>query len=176
MNIDNTANSSKHGSPNRPASSERETPKLHRLDEVRRREGVSRRTVARRMGVGLAAVEEQECESTDVPISVLYAWRKALGVPLAELLADSDDRLSTPAVRRGQFVRLMKTALSILEQAEPPSLRRLAQRLVDQLIEIMPELRDVNSWPDVGQRRRRDEYGRAARHSLPDDLFFERGD
>ena len=176
MSINSTANSSKDRCPNRPASAERKTPALHRLGKVRRREGISRSAVSRRLGVAMATVERQECESTDLPLSVLYAWQNVLGVPLVELLAEPNDSLSTLPARRAQLVRLMKTALSISEQAERPPLKRLAQTLIDQLIEIMPELRGVNSWHDVGRRRRRDEYGRAAEHSLPDEMFLDHGD
>lgn len=174
MSINSTANSSKHGCPNHPASTGAKTPALHHLAKARRREGISRRTVARRLGVAMATVELQECESTDISISVLYAWQNVLGVPVAELLAEPKDPLSTPAARRAQLVRLMKTALSILENAKQPPLRRLAQTLIDQLTEIMPELREVNPWHEVGRRRRRDEYGRAAEHSLPDEMFLDR--
>ncbi len=176
MGIDHTSHSSKHSHLNRPASGVENARKLHRLGETRQREEISRRSIARRLGVDVATVELQEGEFTDIPLSALYAWQDALGVPLVELLVDSDERHSTPAIKRGQLVRLMKTALSILEQAEPPPLRLLAERLVGQLLDVMPELREVNSWPDVGQRRRRDDYGRAARHSLPDELFFDRGE
>jgi len=42
-------------------------------------------------------------------------------------------------------------------------------------IEIMPELKDVSPWHVVGQRRRLDEYGRAAERSVPDSIFYEPG-
>ena len=166
----------KHEDANFPVSKLTKTPPLHRLGEVRRQEEISRRTVARRLGIDVATVEIQECGSTDIPLSVLYEWQKALDVPIVELLEEPNDSLSTPLVKRAQSVRLMKTALSIFENAKQKSIRRMAQTLINQLIETMPELRDVNSWHIVGRRRRRNEYGRAAEHSLPDEMFMERGE
>jgi hypothetical protein len=43
--------------------------------------------------------------------------------------------------------------------------------LVEQILEIMPELRDVTPWNTVGQRRTLDDVGRTARYSMPDDIF-----
>ena len=106
---------------------------------------------------------------------MLYKWQEVLKVPLVELLAEPSDALSSPLVDRARFVQLMKTAQSIMEQAKQPSVRRLARRVIGQLVEIMPELQEVNSWPVVGQRRRRSEYGRAAERSLPESAFSELG-
>ena len=46
-------------------------------------------------------------------------------------------------MQRAQMVRLMKTALAILEQADQEAVRLMAQTFVDQLVDIMPELRVV---------------------------------
>ncbi len=62
---------------------------FHRLAAVRRSQGVSRRTIARRMNVEPAEVRRQEDEQSDLPLSVLYQWQKALDVPLSELLVES---------------------------------------------------------------------------------------
>ena len=88
---------------------------LHRLATVRRLQGISRRTVARRLNVEVAEIRRQEEETNDLPLSVLYEWQKALDVPVAELLVESEDALSQPLLQRAQLVRLMKTALAILE-------------------------------------------------------------
>ena len=113
-----------------------------------------------------------EDETCDLLLSTLYQWRAALGVPAANLLLDEDDGLSAPVLKRARMIRLMKTAAAILERAEQDSMKRLAQMLVDQLIEIMPELETVTAWHAVGQRRSLDECGRIAEHQLPDDWFM----
>ena len=79
-------------------------------------------------------------------------------------------------LKRAQLVRVMKTVLAILEEAKQAPIRRMAQTMVDQLIEIMPELQGVSPWHAVGKRRRRDDYGIAAERRLSEDVFLERMD
>ena len=146
---------------------------LHRLAVVRRLQGVSRRTLARRMNLDISEVRRQETENCDLPLSQLYEWQKALGVPVAELLVESEDTLSQPLLQRAQMVRLMKTSLALLEQADQEAIRLMAQTLIDQLVEIMPELQGVSAWHAVGKRRRLDELGIAASRSLSDDVFID---
>ena len=149
---------------------------LHRLALVRRREGVSRRTVARRLQIDVARVKSQEDENADMLLSTLYQWRDVLDVPVAELLVDSNDPLSAPVLKRAQLVRLMKTATTILERSHQIAIRRMAQTLIEQLLELMPELETVTPWHAVGQRRTRDELGQAAQRGLAIDWFQEVGD
>ena len=149
---------------------------LHRLAFVRRREGISRRTVARRMKTDLAQVKSQEDETADMLLSTLYEWQKVLDVPIEELLVESNDPLSAPVLKRAQLVRLMKTARTILQRAHQLSIQRMAQTLVEQLLEIMPELESVTPWHAVGQRRTRAELGKAAQRGLSLDWAHDLGD
>lgn len=135
---------------------------LHRLAHVRELQGVSVRTMARRMQVDSRTVRREENPQEDISLSVLYRWQKALGVPLIELLEENDEPLSAPVLKRARMVRLMKTATAILEQSRQSSVRRLAENLVDQLLEMMPELEGVTPWHSVGRRRSQAEVGRAA--------------
>ncbi|HUT95699.1 MAG TPA: hypothetical protein VMY37_39960 [Thermoguttaceae bacterium] len=144
---------------------------LHRLALVRRREGVSPRTVARRLRIDVARVKAQEDENADMLLSTLYQWQEALDVPIGELLVESNDPLSAPVLKRAQLVRLMKTATTIFERSHQISIRRMAQTLIEQLLELMPELKSVTPWHAVGQRRTRDELGQAARRGLSLDWF-----
>ncbi len=145
---------------------------LHRLGKVRRLQGVSRRLLAKRMQLQVADIRRQE-EASDLPLAVLYEWQKVLEVPVAELLVDSEETLSRPLQQRAQLVRLMKTALAILEQADNEATRAMAQTLVDQLVKIMPELSGISPWHLVGQRRRLDELGIAATRTLSADAMAE---
>jgi transcriptional regulator with XRE-family HTH domain len=144
---------------------------LHRLETVRRQQGVSLRNVARRLGIDIEHARQQEQETADLPLSVLYRWQQVLDVPLVELLVDSDSPLSPPVMERARLVKLMKTAAALHEKAASKSLRRMVQTLVDQLVEIMPELKDVAPWPSVGQRRTPDECGRTAEQLLSAEFF-----
>jgi transcriptional regulator with XRE-family HTH domain len=134
---------------------------LHRLGEVRQREGLTQRKVARLLGISIREVERQEQPSSDMLLSDLHRWQKVLGVPVAELLDESDGGLSPPVLLRVRLLRAMKTVRSIQERARQVSMRRLAEMLVDQLVEIMPELKDTAAWPAVGPRRPRRDLGQA---------------
>jgi transcriptional regulator with XRE-family HTH domain len=144
---------------------------LHRLSTVRRQQGISLRNVARRLNVEMSVVRQQEEETADLPLSILYEWQKVLEVPIAEILVDCNTPLSPPVMERARMVKVMKTVAAIAEKANTPSLKRLLQMLCDQLLEIMPELTDVAPWHSVGQRRTLEEYGRAVERQMPDNLF-----
>jgi transcriptional regulator with XRE-family HTH domain len=154
-----------------PAAS---SPPLQRLASVRRLQGLSRRTVARRLNLEIEQVRRQECETADLPLSVLYAWQRVLEVPVAELLVEAGDGLASPVLERSQLVRLMKTVLAVREQARQESIRRMAQTMIEQLVEIMPELANVGPWHVVGQRRHLDELGVAAQRRMAEDVFIDR--
>ena len=146
---------------------------MHRLGEARRQEHIFAPQRGADLGITIEDVRRQECKTTDLPLSVLHKWAKVLGLPVAELVEEPDDSLSTPLFNRARLVRVMKTAMAILERTGDPRTKRLAQTMVDQLIEIMPELRGVSAWHAVGKRRRLDELGIAAERSLSDEVFMD---
>jgi transcriptional regulator with XRE-family HTH domain len=145
----------------------------NRLAQVRRLQGLSRRTVARRLNVDIEQVRKYECETADLPLSVLFAWQKVLEVPVTELLVEADDSLASPILERSRLVRLMKTVFAIRAQAKQESIRRMAETMVNQLVEIMPELINIGPWHAVGKRRRLSELGVAAQRRLKDDVFLD---
>ena len=126
---------------------------LHRLGEVRRSEGLTRRKLAKRLGISAAQVQEQERPSADMLLSDLYRWRRALDVPAAELLHEPQAELSPPVQFRSRLLRAMKTVRSIQAGVRQASIQRLAAMLADQLVEIMPELKDTVAWPALGAHR-----------------------
>ena len=144
---------------------------LHRLGEARRQENVSLGSVARHLGITIQDVKRQERTTTDLPLSVLRKWAKVLGLPVTELIREPDDSRSTPLVNRASLVRVMKTAMALLERAGNSRTKWLAETMVDQLIEIMPELRGITAWHSEGKRRRLDELGMAAERCFSDELF-----
>ena len=146
-------------------------PALHRISEVRRQQGISLRSAARRMSAEVSQLKEEEQETTDLRLSDLYRWQQALEVPVTDLLSEQTEPLSRPVMLRAQMVRVMKTAGAILEQSDASGVQAMAQTLVGQLIEIMPELAEVSPWHTVGQRRSLDDYGRAFDRRLSDDML-----
>jgi transcriptional regulator with XRE-family HTH domain len=153
------------------AGQSRSRQKLQRLAIVRRQEGISRRTIARRLGIGLREVRAQEQESADLPLSTLYRWKEILNVPISGLLEEDAGDLSAPVMFRAKLLRVMRTAATILQRTRNPATRRMAQLIVEQLIEIMPELKNTHPWPSVGKHSKRRDLGRAARLRLPADLM-----
>jgi transcriptional regulator with XRE-family HTH domain len=143
----------------------------HRIADVRRQQGVTLRNVARRLGIPLPVVRRQEQADCDMRLSELLRWQEVLEVPIAELLVEGDGQLSGPVLARSRMVKLMKTAAAIRERSRDPSISRMVTMLVEQILEIMPELADVTPWHTVGQRRTRDDLGRTARMVVPEDAF-----
>ena len=116
-------------------------------------------------------VRAQEEPAADLKISDLLKWQEILEVPLSDLLVDTQGPLSEAVSQRASMLRVMKTAKAILESAQDDSIKRLANMLVEQLTQIMPELAEVSAWHTVGQRRTQDEVGRIVERSIPDSFF-----
>ena len=144
---------------------------MHRIAEVRQRQGVTIRNVARRLGLEMSLVRRQEQPDSDLRLSEVMLWQSVLEVPIAELLVEGEGQLSGPVLERSRMVKLMKTAAAIRERTSGTPVGRTVDMLVEQILEIMPELRDVTPWHTVGQRRTLDDVGRTARCSMPDDIF-----
>ncbi len=147
--------------------------KLHQLGDARRRQGLSVRCVAQRLGKSVGEIRAQEEDEADLLVSELYRWQAVLEVPLEELLEEPNDTLSTRVLTRARMLRVMKTARALRAQARSEAEHRLSKLLIAQLVEIMPELREVAAWPTVGHRRTTDELGRIAERTVPDDWMFE---
>ena len=90
---------------------------LHRIQEVRRLQGMSLRTAARQLGTDIRSIRAQEQATTDLRLSDIYNWQRALDVPISELLVDEDEPLSRPVRERGAMLKIMKTARSLVEGA-----------------------------------------------------------
>ena len=118
-----------------------------------------------------AAVSHISYAGSMVAISVVIPTYNPRG-PLADLLEEGEGQLSGPVLARSRMVKLMKTAAAIREQVgDQTQASRLVGQLIEQILEIMPELADVTPWHTVGQRRTLDDVGRAARNTVSDDLF-----
>jgi hypothetical protein len=95
-------------------------------------------------------------------LSQLYAWRAVLDVPTSELLP-LDDVVPDPIRNRALLLRTMKTARQLEDLSRGTRLEPAVASLVDQLIELMPELAEVPAWPSIGQSRVPREPGGATR-------------
>jgi len=144
---------------------------LHRAAEVLRQEAISLRTVARRMNVSAEQARDELNPERDLRLTELYRWKSALRVPTIDLLIHPGTGLSDSIQIRAKLLKMMKTVRSIQESCEDEGVTRLAERLERQLTDLMPELKDVASWPSVGKRRTLDELGAIAERILPESIF-----
>jgi transcriptional regulator with XRE-family HTH domain len=156
------------------SGADRSWQQLHRIAEVRQRQGVTLRNVARRLGMSLPVVRRQEQSDCDLRLSDLHRWQQVLEVPVAELLVEGEGQLSGPVLERSRMVKLMKTAAAIRERCQGTPAGRMVDMLVDQILEIMPELADVTPWHTVGQRRTLDDVGRTGRMTVAEEIFRRR--
>lgn len=146
-----------------------ERKRYHRVATVRRLEGMSSSRAAARLGVPLSHVERLEDEYIDLPLSLLYAWQRALDVPLSELVIGGIAGTPEGIWDRAKLLKAMKTVGSILEVTEDSTVERMATNLRNELIQIMPELSDVKPWPRAGTPRKPHEcFGRILEQPFTD--------
>jgi transcriptional regulator with XRE-family HTH domain len=129
--------------------------------------------VARKLGLTVTQIRDEERETADLSLSVLYRWQQALGVPVAELLVQQDDALSPSIRTRSRLLKIMKTVRTLEQHTCSPASARLITQLAGQLLELMPELRDVGGWQGTGHRRTLDELGRIADNPFPDHILMD---
>jgi transcriptional regulator with XRE-family HTH domain len=131
----------------------REIPKkLNCISQVRQRQGMTLRTVARRWDLEISDIRRMEQPTADLRISELLAWQRLLEVPLHELLVDTELPLSPPVLQRAQLIRLMKTIVTLRDKSTEPEAKHLIERLLLQVLEIMPELKNVGPWHETEER------------------------
>ncbi|MBQ6828982.1 MAG: hypothetical protein IJO46_13310 [Thermoguttaceae bacterium] len=138
------------------------TRPLHFIASTLRKQNATLAGCARRLGIAPAEAAAQARPDADLTLSQLYAWRAVLDVPLSELLP-LEDVVPDPLRNRALLLRTMKTARQLQDLSRGSRLERVAASLVDQLIELMPELAAVPAWPTVGQSRAPREPGGATR-------------
>ena len=122
---------------------------LNCISTVRQRQGMTLRTVARRWDLEISDVRQMEHPTADLRISELHAWQRLLEVPLHELLVDTELPLSPPILQRAQLLRLMKTVVTLREKSTDLEVSHLIERLLHQILEIMPELKNVGPWHET---------------------------
>jgi transcriptional regulator with XRE-family HTH domain len=150
-----------------------DNPPLHRLGEVRKLRRLSIGDVARKLQLDPDQVKQQEQATTDLTLSLLYRWQQLLKVPIGDLVIDAHHPLASPAVSREKLAKVMEVGLWILAHTKQPAIRRMAHTLVDQLVELAPELKPIAVAHSAGQEQRFDEQGRAMKGPLPVDFFLE---
>ena len=85
---------------------------------------------------------------------------------MANLIEEPESTLDNPVKKRAAMVRIMRSAVSISEEASSEKMSALADTLVSQLVDLMPELEGLSAWPQYGQRRGPEEVGRVAERPM----------
>jgi transcriptional regulator with XRE-family HTH domain len=147
-----------------------QTKPLHRLQEIRNQQDISIRSLSRRMNVTASEVRMQEEPDFDLRLSTLYRWQQALGVPAAELLVEAGDGLSAPIQLRARLLRMMKTIATILDQPQSDRTTNLIANLKNDILEVMPEVENVDRWHGSSSDRSGDIAAAVLRQI--DDAFF----
>ena len=111
---------------------------LHQIAAVRRREGLSLQDAAKILNVPLDFVIWQERETSDLRLDELWAWQRALDVPVEDLLIEPYGLMPSTAVTREEIHRAMKTTLEIAHRDTSYRIQRMARRIVELLMEIVP--------------------------------------
>lgn len=133
---------------------------LHRVRVVREQQGVSLRSMAKRLNIDIPTYREMEDPLNDLSMSELRRLQETLDVPLCDLL-DDRETLSRQVEERAKLIRIMKTATALKDSAAQAGVKRMCEMLCEQLIDLMPELAEVSAWPQYGGRRGKSAVGRA---------------
>jgi hypothetical protein len=143
----------------------------HRISDVLQEEGITLRTAALRMGIRVSQASQEADATCDLNLSALGRWQAALQVPIADLLTPPNPSLSAAIGWRAGLVKAMKTVRSLQLHIDNESVQLLSISLAQQLMEMMPELTTISSWPVCGRRRPGDELGVIVDRQLPDEFF-----
>ncbi len=142
---------------------------LHRLEAARLEQHVTRRSLARRMGVTVAVVKQEERSDADVAVSTLRRWEQALQVPVVELLDSPLDTLAPDVAARARLVRALGLAKALMAHSSGRS-RETAAEIVDHLSQLVPDARHVRALLS-GNGRQPVRYGRAAERPVSTTMF-----
>lgn len=136
---------------------ERNGRPMQRIGEVRRRMGVSRRSLQaglKRHGCDLTfeAVKALDDPCLDVTLDLLWRIAEVLRAPITELLQDAEDDM--PLDRRC-FSTLLEIAEGILDSSGVETeVGRMARNLIDGLLGLMPDLATQHAEHEAARRAR----------------------
>ena len=122
-------------------------PVLHRIAQVRQRQAISLKSVADSMNIDMREARDQEQPQTDLSLSDIYRWQKALSVSLPEILlpidrVDRDNVSTTEATIKlaKQLATQLQATVATQEGLE------LADKLVDLLSAAESESENLDRW------------------------------
>ena len=117
-----------------PENVDRPEVKYHRLRTVRQQQCVSLRDISERTGVSVQTASQEENGEIDLSLSRLFAWKQALGVPIAELLVSY--QFSGENEEQRSVSKAIQLAKQALQRIDSPDLRSVTQAIVDELLNL----------------------------------------
>ena len=150
------------------------TSHFHRVAKVRLQQERSLRSISRQTGVLISTLRAQEKPDSNLTLAELYWWKEFLDVPIEHLLVDRDIPLTESLRDRACLVKIMKSVMVLSEITTSKRVMRLVSLLRTQLVELMPELDEVRSWPVSGAHRSIEQLGRVIREPIStSQLYYE---
>ena len=150
--------------------------RLH-LKEVRERQKVTVRTMAKSLGVTTNQYLLLEDSDYDFRLSELQLLQEGLRVPISELI-DEDSNL---ILNRCAVIRAYKSALSLKREVKEQKLQLMINRLLEDLLKIIPEMdgsttsqpehHQIKAWQVVGSRQEPNEPSMRELSIIPTILF-----
>ena len=113
--------------------------KLHVIKDVRINRGLTIEEVAARLGKSVESASMEEAATTDLTLSVLRAWSKALGVPVGDLLIERPEYAGIPGLTKNRLAQLELTASKIVKLASDKATLTFARGLCRQIREFFDD-------------------------------------
>ena len=90
---------------------------VNRIAFVREQQEMTLRSVARQTGIDVRTLRKQEKPTANLTLTELAKWSKALDVPVVNLIEEPESTLDNPVKKRAAMVRIMRSAMSIHDEA-----------------------------------------------------------
>ena len=112
---------------------------LHRIMEVRVKAGMELESVAADLGKSPATAKIEEDPKTDLRLSVLREWSRALGVSIGDLLIERPEYAGIPGLTRQRLKQIEGTAEKLISMTTDKATLTFAVGLHHQIREFFEE-------------------------------------
>ena len=125
------------------------TPReLHRIRQVRIKSGLTIEKVAADLGKSSAIVALEENPTSDLRISALREWSRALGVPVIDLLVERPEYVGIPGLTMHRLKQIESTAQKLVAVTTDKATLTFARGLCHQIREFFED--DATPLGDPG--------------------------
>ena len=114
-------------------------PLLHRIEEVRAAKKISKKKLAKMLGITFDALEHELMSTTDLRLTQIDRYCAALGVGRDEVIVDTRTEEAGPKLSIKTVRNLYKIAGSLSGLASTPGAERMLTQLFEQFDELARE-------------------------------------